>query len=184
MILGRRSAQPPITRCQRRQAVIRRLNSRSSRSVFVRVNLHQVSIFHAFRCEARRDEVMRTALTPAASPLRSVGGQKALSPRRWSIIHQRITVRISATAGRTSRRLKITLRGVSPALKNTLMINSLMNLEPIEKMSANYLAISRFIFHFCYIPVINPAINIWTGSSQDRLLNEIVCLHTELFNLI
>ncbi|XP_032674473.1 uncharacterized protein LOC116845640 [Odontomachus brunneus] len=62
----RRSAQPPITRCQRRQAVIRRLNSRSSRSVFVRVNLHQVSIFRAFRAgagrngtgrgEARRDE--------------------------------------------------------------------------------------------------------------------------------
>lgn len=52
----RRSAQPPITRCQRRQAVIRRLNSRSSRSVFVRVNLHQVSIFRAFRCEARRGE--------------------------------------------------------------------------------------------------------------------------------
>ncbi|KAL0118381.1 hypothetical protein PUN28_009204 [Cardiocondyla obscurior] len=34
----RRSAQPPITGCQRRQAVIRRLNSRSSRSVFVRNN--------------------------------------------------------------------------------------------------------------------------------------------------
>lgn len=58
-----------------RQAVIRRLNSRSSRSVFVRVNLHQVSIFRAFRYEARRGEarrgdVMRTAWTPAASPLR------------------------------------------------------------------------------------------------------------------
>jgi len=55
----RRSAQPPITRCQRRQAVIRRLNSRNSRSVFVRVNLHQVSIFRAFRCDARRGEARR-----------------------------------------------------------------------------------------------------------------------------
>lgn len=83
----RRSAQPPITRCQRRQAVIRRLNSRSSRSVFVRVNLHQVSIFRAFRCdamrcEARRGEVRRTVRTPAASPLRSAEGQKAPSPLR------------------------------------------------------------------------------------------------------
>lgn len=51
----RRSAQPPITRCQRRQAVIRRLNSRSNRSVFVRVNLHQVSIFRAFRDATGRD---------------------------------------------------------------------------------------------------------------------------------
>ncbi|KAL6442263.1 hypothetical protein ACFW04_002491 [Cataglyphis niger] len=56
----RRSAQPPITRCQRRQAVIRRLNSRSSRSVFVRVNLHQVSIFRLHFGARRR----RTAASP------------------------------------------------------------------------------------------------------------------------
>lgn len=67
MVLGERSAQPPITRCQRRQAVIRRLNSRSSRSVFVRVNLHQVSIFRAFRSETRGERMLAAA---AAAPLR------------------------------------------------------------------------------------------------------------------
>ena len=108
-----------------RQAVIRRLNSRSSRSVFVRVNLHQVSIFRAFRYEARRgeakrDEVMWCERRERQRRLRSKG-QKAPSPWRWSIIHQRITVRISGMAGRTLGQLKITLRDISPTLENTSM---------------------------------------------------------------
>ncbi|XP_025987745.2 uncharacterized protein LOC105196115 [Solenopsis invicta] len=73
----RRSAQPPITRCQRRQAVIRRLNSRSSRSVFVRVNLHQVSIFRAFRREAGRREARRGDANGA-----NAGGVSAPKRRR------------------------------------------------------------------------------------------------------
>lgn len=131
----RRSAQPPITRCQRRQAVIRRLNSRSSRSVFVRVNLHQVSIFRAFRREAGRREARRGDANGA-----NAGGVSAPKRRRAkSTVTATVINNTSKNngweyrAGRTSQRLKITLRDVSPVCTGKYLNKfSYKSIEPIE----------------------------------------------------